>query len=148
MPWSANRQPYSTPSWYDVECKMVSRPLCQNGFEPIKMIKMYFEDVERGFRLAWHKTPTLFESNNTRPVSCWFIWLFGNWQQRSNSLNSRKWRMRIRGLGWYGLSVILCRCGTFKKTHIKRPHRGCFQNTKCWLPNTNIYITCLLTLNS
>ena len=30
------------------------------------MIKMYFEDVERGFRLAWHKTPTLFESNNTR----------------------------------------------------------------------------------
>ena len=45
---------------------MVSRPLCQNGFEPIKMIKMYFEDVERGFRLAWHKTPTLFESNNTR----------------------------------------------------------------------------------
>ena len=80
--------------------QMVSRPLCQNGFKPIKMIKMYFEDVERGFRLAWHKTPTLFESNNTRPVSCWFIWLFGNWQQRSNSLNSRKWRMRIRDLCW------------------------------------------------
>ena len=143
MPWSANRQPYSTPSWYDVECKMVSRPLCQNGFEPIKMIKMYFEDVERGFRLVWHKTPTLFESNNTRPVSCWFIWLFGNWQQRSNSLNSRKWRMRIRGLGWYGLSVILCRCGTFKKLILKG-HTGAVFKT----PNVRDLIQTFILLVS
>ena len=147
MPWSANRQPYLTPSWYDVECKMVSRPLCQNGFEPIKMIKMYFEDVERDFRLAWHKTPTLFESNNTRPVSCWFIWLFGNWQQRSNSLNSRKWRMRIRGLGDLSVDMVslsFCAGAELLKKLILEGHTGAVFKT----PNVRDLIQTFILLVS
>ena len=41
-------------SWYDVQNGFQTIPdVYVKGFEPIKM---YFE-VERGFRLAWHKNP-------------------------------------------------------------------------------------------
>ena len=47
----------SPVSWYDVQNVQngfqTIPDVCVKGFEPIKM---YFE-VERGFRLAWHKNP-------------------------------------------------------------------------------------------